>query len=63
MSFQYLCFELKSNSHLGFQRISQMVPVVITLGTSVRIPLVFLTECHVTLTRGVIPEFLDATSD
>jgi hypothetical protein len=28
------------------------------LGTSVRIPLVFLTECHVTLTHGVIPVVL-----
>jgi hypothetical protein len=25
------------------------------LDISVRIPLVFLTECHVTLTRGVVP--------
>jgi hypothetical protein len=25
------------------------------LGTSVKIPLVFLTECHVTLTYGVVP--------
>jgi hypothetical protein len=33
------------------------------LGTSVKIPLVFLTKCHVTLTHGVVPEFLDATSN
>jgi hypothetical protein len=56
MHFQYLYFEPKSNNHLGFQNITngtcgyQINP----LGTSIRIPLVFLTKCHVTLTHGVV---------
>jgi hypothetical protein len=50
-----LVFKNITNGTCGYQ--------INSLGTSVRIPLIFLTECHVTLTHGMVPEFLDAMSD
>ena len=60
MTFQYLCFKSKLNSYFIFKKITNGTYgyQINSFGTSVRIPLIFLTECHVTLIHGVILEFL-----
>jgi hypothetical protein len=76
MSFQYVCFELKSNSHIDFQkyhkwylRLSNKLiwyfcqdSVSFFNGMS-RHPYTWHGTCGFKAPCGVVPEFLDATSN
>jgi hypothetical protein len=76
MLFQYLCFEPKSNSHLGFQKYHKWYLWLLNKPTwyfcqdSVsffngvpRHPYTWCDTCGFKVPRGVVPEFLDATLD
>jgi hypothetical protein len=57
-AFKIVCWRQDTISHV----IKTMGKQINSLGIFVKIMLGFLMECHVTLTRDVVPRFLSATS-